>query len=469
MNITIIGMGVMGSNLALNFASKGFEVFIYNRTAEHTLSFYEKNKKEYGKKLKPVTGDLKNLVSSVGKGIYFIMIKAGEPTINTANSLFEIVPKGSIVVDLANSRFQDTIMLEKKSKEKNVLFFGAGVSGGEDGARLGPSIMVGGADKKSYETYLKKPLEKVAAIHEKKPCVAYLGNHGAGHFVKMVHNGIEYADMQLISEVYDLLRNSMSADEIAEVFETWNKGKLNSFLIEITSKVLRQKNTSGKGNLVDFILDKAGMKGTGTWTVQNSLDLSNVVSIPTIYSAVSSRAISYELEKRKKLAKEFQLEKSRLKVDLEILEDALYVAKIAAYAQGIELIKKGYSEFGFGTADISEIAKIWRAGCIIRAKFLDDISKNYKPSQETLLQTFKKDVFFGFSALQRACFLGIETNTPMPGFDSSRNYILQLTAEKSPANLLQGQRDFFGAHTYERNDKEGVFHTDWHNGLEERQ
>jgi 6-phosphogluconate dehydrogenase len=468
MKLALIGMGVMGSNLAQNFAEKGFEIHIFNRSPDKTLQVYEESKaKPYGKNLIPITGELKDLVKKVGKGIYFIMIQAGQPTISIAENLFSLVEKGSVVVDLANSRFQDTMMLEKKASELGINFFGVGVSGGEEGARYGPSIMVGGATAEAYDRYLREALEKVAAVAAGKPCVAYLGNHGAGHFVKMVHNGIEYADMQLIAESYDLMSSSMEAQEIAEVFESWNRGKLDSFLIQITAEVLRQNDPRSKGQLVDNILDRAMMKGTGTWTIESSLGIDGVIAIPSIYAAVASRAVSSQKKERVKLSKLIKLKKSKQPIDTKSLGEALYVAKVSCYAQGFELIKKGYAQFSFGRPDMSEIAKIWRAGCIIRAKFLDEISESYSEDQLSLLVPFERQIYAGFKQLRKVCSFGIETNTPLLTFDSSRNYILLKTAEKLPANLIQGQRDYFGAHTYERTDKKGNYHFNWHSDKKE--
>lgn len=473
--MAMIGMGVMGSMLAQNFAEKGFDIAIFNRTDEKTIKVYESVKgKNYENKIHPVVGELKDLVKVVGtKGTYFIIVKAGEATKSTVETLISLLEPGAVIVDLANSNFHDTMELEKKVSQKNIDFFGVGISGGEEGARYGPSIMPGG-NKKTYDKLLKNVFEKISAKapQDNKPCVTYCGKHGAGHFVKMIHNGIEYADMQLIAEAYDLLKKSlgMNAKEIAEVFLKWNKGVLKSYLIEITMEVLNQENPSGKGQLVDFILDKAKMKGTGTWTIMSSLELeSGVVSIPTIYAAVEARAISNLKEKRVLMSKELSFKKPKYKGDkkefISNLEKAMYVGKIAAYSQGIDLIKAGDKEYDFGKINISNVAKIWRAGCIIRAEFLDDISNVYQENNEqmSLLSSkkFKTIIKNNFESLNKICKIAIDSNVPTIAFDTSRNYVLQSFSENLPANLIQGLRDYFGAHTYERKDKKGSFHTNW--------
>ncbi|MFH2021389.1 MAG: NADP-dependent phosphogluconate dehydrogenase [archaeon] len=481
MAMALIGLGVMGSNLAQNFAEKGYPLHIWNRTTEKTIELAESIKKEkYARNLIPVKGDLKELVKLVGQtGIYFIMIKAGNPTISVVNTLLPLLKPGAVIVDLANSNFHDTISLEKKVSEKKIHFFGVGVSGGETGARYGPSIMPGG-DKSEYDKILKKPLEAISAkARDKKPCVTYCGKHGAGHFVKMVHNGIEYADMELIAEAYDLMFSiGLSAPEIAKIFSRWNHGILKSYLIEITAEVLSQKDPGGKGYLVDSILDRAAMKGTGTWTIMSSLEIeSGVVPIPSIFAAVSSRAISFGKERRTKLSKLIGLDHAKYKGDkkklIDDLEYALYLGKIASYTQGIDLIQAGDKVYGFGGIDIAKIAQIWRAGCIIRAEFLDDITKEYETNPEiiSLLAAlkFSKVINEKFLSLNKVCIAATELGVPFMAFDSSRNFLLQSFSNRLPANLIQGLRDYFGAHTYERTDKKGNFHTDWSGDRHESQ
>jgi len=461
-DMAIIGMGVMGSSLAYNFAEKGYDVALFNRTDEKTLKVCENAKDEpFAHRLHAVTGEMQDLVNVVGKqGIYFFIIKAGKPTEDMINQLVPLLEPGAVIVDMANSYFKDTIRLSENLK---INFFGCGISGGEKGARYGPSLMPGG-DLEVYNNRLKQLLEAISAKapQDSKPCVAYLGKHGAGHFVKMIHNGIEYADMQLIAESYDFMKNAlkMSNAEIADVFMKWNSGMLESYLIEITAKVLRQKEPDGS-ELIDHILDKAKMKGTGTWTILTSLE-SDVIAVPSIYAAVEARAISFQKEKRLELSRQFNFSAKKVEASLGDLEKALFLAKIAAYAQGIDLLRAGDKEYGFGL-DIVAIAEIWRAGCIIRARLLGDITKEYRknPNLPSLLSAFNQTIVDNMESLRRICVAAANANIPFIAFDSSRNYILQSTIKKLPANLIQAMRDFFGAHTYERIDKKGVFHTDW--------
>jgi 6-phosphogluconate dehydrogenase len=473
--MALIGMGVMGANVAKNFAEKGYDIAIYNRTESKTKRVYDESENEpFFDKLHPVYGDLKNLVKLVGKkGIYFLMVNAGYATITVTNNLLKLLSPGAIIVDLANSNYHETIKLQKIVTDKNIHFFGVGVSGGEVGARVGPSIMPGGSNRKIYNQFLKKPFEKISgkAPQDNKPCVTYCGNHGAGHFVKMVHNGIEYADMQLIAESYELMRRiGLTNLQASLVFEKYNQGRLKSYLIEITSEVLVQKDPNNKGQLIDYILDKAKMKGTGTWTVMSSLEIeSGVVPIPSIYAAVESRAISFVKDKRMKMSQFFSFKKPAFKGNknkvLKDLENALYLGKIAAYAQGIDLIQKGDKEYNFGGIKIGKIAEIWRAGCIIRAQFLNEITKAYDQDNKLISlmasSVFKNEIKTNFDSLNRICKLAIDLNLPFMAYDTSRSYIIQSFSKKLSANLIQGLRDYFGSHTYERIDKKGLFHTNW--------
>jgi 6-phosphogluconate dehydrogenase len=468
-------MAVMGSNFAQNFADKGFDIALYNRTAERTKEVYEQAKsKPYASRLHPVYGNLKDLVTLVGKdGTYLIMVKAGAPTQEVIDQLEPLLSKDAIIVDCSNAHYKETMHRQEQLQGK-VNFFGIGVSGGEEGARYGPSIMVGGPDRALYDTRLRSALEAVAAKapQDGSPCVAFLGVHGAGHYVKMVHNGIEYADMQLIAEAYDFMRRvlGMNASQIADVFARWNKGPLQSYLVEITAEVLSQKDPQGKGFLVDKIKDTAQMKGTGTWMVQSSLEMKDgVVPIPGIYGAVESRAISARKEERVALSKALPIKVKKYSGDrakmIKDLERALYVAKIACYAQGIDLLQTADREYGFGGLDIGRIAQIWRAGCIIRARFLGDITDSYRAKAAvahlTAAPVFRKAILRDLSSLQRVCIAATGSNAPFMVFNISRDYLLQATSAPLPANLTQGQRDYFGAHTYERIDKKGVFHTEW--------
>lgn len=467
-------MAVMGSNFAQNFAEKGFDIAIFNRTSSRTKEVYEGLKHQsYASRIHPVYGNLEELVTTVGpEGTYFIMVKAGSPTQAVIDKLKGLVSKGALIVDLANSHYEETRRRIKDFEGTGIHFFGVGVSGGEEGARHGPSIMPGGGSLEVYNARLKEVLEAVSAKSPQDglPCVTYIGKGAAGHYVKMVHNGIEYADMQVIAEAYDIMRNGlgMSALEISDVFTQWKNGVLDSFLVDITADVLKQADPSGKGQLVDYIVDVAQMKGTGTWTVASSLELSSgVMPIPGIYCAVESRAISAKKDLRVKISKVIQLTKSSHQLNkkevIDHLERALYVAKVASYAQGLQLIEEASKEYGFGNIDMARIAEIWRAGCIIRAKFLNDITQSYRSSKnpEHLLLAFSSSVMNYFSSLKYICNIANEFNVPTVAFDMARNYIIQYSSETLPLNLTQIQRDFFGAHTYQRIDKKGSYHTNW--------
>jgi 6-phosphogluconate dehydrogenase len=413
------------------------------------------------------------LVKTVGTdGTFFIMVKAGTPTQAVIDSLKPHLTKGALVVDLANSHYEETKRRVKDFEGTGIHFFGVGVSGGEEGARHGPSIMPGGSSKEVYDARLKEILEAVSAKapQDGQPCVTFIGKGAAGHYVKMVHNGIEYADMQVIAEAYDLLRRAfgMGAKEIADVFAKWKNGVLDSFLVDITIQVLRQADPSGKGQLVDYIVDVAQMKGTGTWTVASSLELkSGVMPIPGIYCAVESRAISAKKDLRLKVSQSIQLAKSNRTLNKEEviahLEKALYVSKIASYAQGLQLIEEAAKEYDFGKIDLARVAEIWRDGCIIRARFLGDITNAYRSSKdpEHLLLAFSKTVVDYFPSLKYICNVANDFNVPTVAFDMARNYIIQYSTPQLPLNLTQIQRDFFGAHTYQRTDKQGSYHTNW--------
>ncbi len=481
-SLAMIGMAVMGSNLAQNFAEKGYDIALFNRTAQRTQDVYEAARGEpYAARLHPVYGDLKELVALVGRsGTYFIMVKAGEPTQDVIDRLVPLLSGDAIVVDCSNAHYVDTMRRQQALRDK-VRFFGIGVSGGEEGARHGPSIMAGGESRTIYDRRLKRALEAVAAKapQDGSPCVAYLGTHGAGHYVKMVHNGIEYADMALIAEAYDFMRRvlGMGAPAIADIFERWNKGPLQSYLVEITADVLRQEDPSGKGYLVDHILDAAQMKGTGTWMVESSLAIGKgVVPVPGIYGAVESRAISARKAQRVAAAKLLPLKAKRFAGNrariLKDLERALYVAKVACYAQGIDLLQAADEEYGFGGLDLARIARIWRAGCIIRARFLDDIAEAYQkgpmPQSLMLAPAFRRIVLKDMASLTAVCVAAANAQVPAFVFDASRGFILQSSSAQASANLTQAQRDFFGAHTYERTDRKGVFHTEWSGDRKER-
>lgn len=475
--IAVIGMAQMGSNLAANFASKGYDTAIFNRTDSRTKEVYDApENKEFRDKLHPVYGntDIKALVDKIGSdGIFFIMIKAGKPTDEVIDSLREHLKPGAIIVDLANSNWLDTVRRFKSFENTGIDFFGVGVSGGEMGARYGPSIMAGGGSREAYDEKLRKILEDISgkAPQDGLPCAAYIGKNGAGHFVKMIHNGIEYGDMELIAETYDILRNAgLNAKEIGDVFSLWNKGRLNSYLIEIAAEVLHQNDPLGKGELVDMIKDRAEMKGTGTWAVDNSLRLAEGVEPnPTIYSAVETRAISSRTKERDAVSSLFPEPKRKLEGEMEKLisdlEKALYFSKIASYTQGISLMQRASKEYDFGGLNIAEIAQIWRSGCIIRAGFLGEITKAYQENPNlVLLMTapiFRESAERDYPSLKRVCNIANDLEVPIMAFDSAKNYFLQLRNKKSPMNLIQGLRDFFGAHTYERTDVQGKYHLEW--------
>jgi 6-phosphogluconate dehydrogenase len=392
-------------------------------------------------------------------------VKAGRGTDAVIAQLTEAFEEGDIIVDGGNALFTDTIRREKEVRAKGLHFVGAGISGGEEGALKGPSIMPGGTAE-AYET-LGPILQSIAAVAEGKPCVTHIGTDGAGHFVKMIHNGIEYADMQLIAESFDLLRRvgGHEPDAIADVFEAWNGGDLESYLIEITAEVLRQKDAETGKPLVDVIVDQAGSKGTGVWTVQNAVGLG--VPVGGIAEAVFARAVSSKPEQRKAVQATIT-SRPEIQPAGDTFEDdvraALYASKVVAYAQGFDAIIAGAQEYGWDI-DKGKVAEIWRGGCIIRAQFLNRIVEAYEKDSglATLLEDpyFAKAVADGEQAWRRVVSVAALSGIPVPGFASALSYYDSLASERLPAALVQGQRDFFGAHTYHRVDKEGTFHTLW--------
>ena len=463
-NIGVVGLAVMGSNLARNLASReGNRVAIYNRSVEKTNQLTA----DHPEANFIASESIDDFVASLSKPrTAIIMVQAGAGTDAVISQLTERFEKGDIIVDGGNALYTDTIRREKEVSEKGIHFVGAGISGGEEGALKGPSIMTGGT-KEAYAT-LGPILETIAAVAEGEPCVTHIGSDGAGHFVKMIHNGIEYADMQLIAEAYDLLRQSggFSPEEIAEIFTEWNKGELESYLIEITAEVLKQKDAKTGKPLVDVILDAAGSKGTGVWTVQTALDLGTPVS--GIAEAVFARSLSAQSAQREgkpELPAANQVWAVEDKpAFVEAVRRALYASKIIAYAQGFDAIRAGAKEFGW-EINLGEVAKIWRGGCIIRAQFLNRITDAYR-KDENLLSLLFDDYFIAAIAGTVASWREIVamaalTGVPSPAFASSLSYYDGLRAERLPAALVQGQRDFFGAHTYKRVDAEGSYHTLW--------
>ncbi|MDQ1530461.1 MAG: 6-phosphogluconate dehydrogenase, partial [Microbacteriaceae bacterium] len=462
-DIGVVGMAVMGSNLARNLAHHGHRVAIYNRTTARTDEVIAQHGSEGD--FVP-SADIDAFVASLKKPrTAIIMVQAGRGTDAVIDQLAERFEPGDIIVDGGNALFTDTIRRERDLRDKQLNFVGTGISGGEEGALNGPSIMPGGSVE-AYKT-LGPILESIAAEAEGEPCVTHIGTDGAGHFVKMVHNGIEYADMQLIAESYDLLRTvgGHEPDAIAEVFEAWNSGDLESYLIEITAEVLRQKDAETGKPIVDVILDQAGSKGTGVWTVQNAVGLG--VPVSGIGEAVFARAVSSKPEQRAAV-QGVQSGRPQPVAKPENFEDdvraALYASKVVAYAQGFDVIIAGAKEFGWDI-DKGAVSKIWRAGCIIRARFLNRIVEAYE--RDAALPTLLADDYFakaiadGEAAWRRVVSTAALSGVPVPGFASALSYYDSLSTKRLPAALIQGQRDFFGAHTYRRVDTEGTFHTLW--------
>ncbi len=464
--IGVVGMAVMGSNLARNFANHGYKTAIFNRTWAKTEAVLEAHPEANF----IASQTVEEFVDSLEKPRrIIIMVKAGAGTDATIDTLTPLLEEGDIVIDGGNAFFQDTRRREEKLRALDLHFVGAGISGGETGALEGPSIMPGGSPH-SYQ-YVGKMLEdisaKVPGPNGDEPCCTYIGTDGAGHFVKMVHNGIEYADMQFIGEAYDLLKGvGLSAAEAADVFAEWNTGDLDSFLIEITSEVLRQVDAKTGKPLVDVIVDAAGMKGTGTWTVQESLNLG--VPAAAIAESVFARAASSSPDLRKAAQAALEGPDGTVNVDdkaafIEDVRQALWCAKVVAYAQGLHLIKVAAVEYGWDI-DVAACARIWRAGCIIRAKLLDRISNEYAANDlETLLEapSIKAGLAESNPSWRRVVVAATEAGVPIPGFSSALSYYDIVRAKRTNAAVTQGLRDFFGSHTYRRIDAEGTFHTQW--------
>ncbi|KAL3498950.1 hypothetical protein ACH5RR_041682 [Cinchona calisaya] len=473
--IGLAGLAVMGQNLALNIAEKGFPISVYNRTISKVDETVDRANKE-GQL--PLIGQYnpKDFILSIQKPrSVIILVKAGAPVDQTISALSEYMEPGDTIIDGGNEWYENTERRISEASSKGLLYLGMGVSGGEDGARNGPSLMPGG----SKEAYLnvRDVLEKVAAqVKDDGPCVTYIGEGGSGNFVKMVHNGIEYGDMQLISEAYDVLKNAggLSNSELADIFAEWNRGELESFLIEITADIFQVKDLeSGLGELVDKILDKTGMKGTGKWTVQQAAELS--IAAPTIAASLDGRYLSALKDEREAAAEIFKREglkedvinnvgvvdKKRLVDDVR---QALYASKICSYAQGMNLLRAKSAEKGWNL-NLGELARIWKGGCIIRAVFLDRIKKAYQrnPALANLLvdPEFAREMVQRQAAWRRVVGLAIQKGISVPGMSASLQYFDTYRRARLPANLVQAQRDYFGAHTYERIDRPGSFHTEW--------
>ena len=458
----MVGLGVMGSNLALNIEDHGFSVAVWNREPENTRRFCEENK---GKKFTATT-TLEDFVAALEKPRrLMMMIKAGAPVDEMLGKLMPLLEPGDVVIDGGNSWFKETQARTKRLAERGLHFVGSGVSGGEEGARFGPSLMPGGT-RESWES-IREIFEAIAARSDSGPCVTYCGTDGAGHFVKMVHNGIEYGDMQLIAEAYDMLRRGlgMNAEQLADVFDEWNRGPLQSFLIEITAKIFRKRDDETGAPLVGKILDKAGQKGTGKWTAQVALDLA--VPIPTIAAAIDARVLSSMKKERVAASRVLSGPAGSGEITVQDIHDALYAAKICSYAQGFALIQAGSNEWNWNI-DLREIARIWKAGCIIRAKFLDSIMQAYERRADLpnllLDDAFRTEIARAQPQWRRAVTYAQTNGIAVPAFASSLAYFDSYRTADLPQNLTQAQRDFFGAHTYQRNDKgeDAPFvHTEW--------
>ncbi len=463
-DIAVVGMAVMGSNLARNIASKGFSVAIYNRTPDKTNEVLKAHGSEGEIHGAFTPEELVNMLAKPRKII--LLVKAGQPVDATIESFLPYLDKGDIIIDGGNSYFADTNERYERLTAMGIRYLGVGVSGGEEGALKGPSLMPGG-DKEAYE--LVAPIfTKIAAQTPDGPCCTYVGPGGAGHYVKMVHNGIEYGDMQLIAEAYDLLLTTtdMTIDEVGTVFDEWNKGILDSYLIYITGKILHKKDDETGAPLVEKILDKAGQKGTGKWTSQNALDLG--VPIPTIAEAVFARGMSAYKDDRLKastiLTGPTVVKETDKEAMIDAVHSALYASKICSYAQGFALIKAADEEYGWNI-NFGDMALLWRAGCIIRAVFLGDIKKAFdnNPTLSNLMLDpyFSKALSEHQDKWRKAIITAVNNGVPTPAFTGSLEYYDSCRRAVLPANLIQGQRDFFGAHTYERTDKPGHFHTEW--------
>ncbi|WP_312838092.1 NADP-dependent phosphogluconate dehydrogenase [Pantoea piersonii] len=462
--IGVVGMAVMGRNLALNIESRGYTVSIFNRSREKTDEVIAENQ---GKKLAPYY-TIEEFVESLEKPRrILLMVQAGEATDKTIASLTPHLDKGDILIDGGNTFYKDTIRRNKELSEQGFNFIGTGVSGGEEGALKGPSIMPGG-QKEAYE--LVAPiLDKIAARAEDgEACVTYIGPDGAGHYVKMVHNGIEYGDMQLIAEAYALLKGALglSNEELAKTFTEWNNGELSSYLIDITKDIFTKKDDEGN-YLVDVILDEAANKGTGKWTSQSSLDLGEPLSLITesVFARYLSSLKTQRIAASKVLsgpqAQAFTGDKAEF---VEKVRRALYLGKIVSYAQGFSQLRAASEQYNWDL-HYGEIAKIFRAGCIIRAQFLQKITDAYAENANIanlLLAPYFKNIADEYQqALRDVVAYAVQNGIPTPTFSAAIAYYDSYRSEVLPANLIQAQRDYFGAHTYKRIDKEGVFHTEW--------
>jgi len=464
----MIGLGVMGQNFALNVERNGYGVVVFDINKETTKNYTEG--KAAGKNITPAYS-LQELVDQLERPRrIMILVPAGAPVDAVINQLHPLLDKGDLIIDGGNSYFKHTEQRNRDLSTKGIHFLGMGVSGGEEGALWGPSLMPGGAEEAYREI---EPLLQAVAAKAKEdgaPCVTYIGPGGSGHFVKMVHNGIEYGDMQLIAEAYFLLKQTLnlSAEEFQQIFEEWNKGELASFLIEITARVFGKKDDETRQPLVELILDKAGQKGTGKWTSQEALDLG--AAVPTITAAVDARILSALKKERTHASTVLSGPETQFNGSAQTLvnavRDALYAAKICSYAQGMSMLKMASEEYNYHL-NLSEIARIWRAGCIIRARLLNHIMKVYQtnPDLPNLLidKTFREAIQSRQDSWRQVIKSAVEHGIPVPAMSASLAYYDAYRSERLPANLIQALRDYFGAHTFERTDRTGTFHAQWEN------
>jgi 6-phosphogluconate dehydrogenase len=466
--IGLTGLAVMGQNLARNIASRGVPVVVHNRTSARTDAFIAALRKD-----EQLTGvpTLPAMVAALERPRrIIIMVKAGIPVDGVLDELLPLLDEGDIVIDGGNSFFRDTARREARAAELGISFIGAGISGGEEGALRGPSIMPGG-DRAAYDA-VADVLTMIAAQVDGTPCCRWIGPGGAGHYVKMVHNGIEYADIQLIAEAYDLLRHvhGLGADQLAKVFAEWNAGELESFLIAITATVLGKVDATSGGPLVDVILDAAEQKGTGRWTAQDALELG--VAAPSMTTAVYARSLSSQKEQRVHAAGVLEGPTpgapgpGGATITIEDVRDALFASKIVAYAEGFAQLAAASRDNGWDL-DLGGLATIWRGGCIIRARFLDRIRESYAAAGDTgvenlmLLPFFTEALAGSQDAWRRVVAAGIAQGVPLPAFSAALAYYDGYREAAGPANLIQGLRDYFGAHGYRRTDRDGAFHTQW--------
>lgn len=454
-NIGVIGLGVMGKNIARNMLSHGFKVSGYNRTFAKTQSLIDMN-------ISGFSGyeSIKDFVDSLeSPRRIFLMVPAGEAVDKTIDELLPLLDKGDIIMDGGNSFFKDTNKRNKKLTDLGIHYFGVGVSGGEEGALKGPSIMPSG-NKESYPL-VGKILEAISAKKDGEPCCVYIGPEGSGHYVKMVHNAIEYADMQLLAEIYLVLKyvNGYSNKQIADIIEEWNKGEVSSYLVEITYQVLREKDDLTENELIDMIKDVAGNKGTGRWTSIEALEQEFNASLLT--AAYQARVMSNNLHLRKELAGSVKIKEVEA-LPVEEIHKAYSLAKSVAYSQGFGLYIDASKRYGWNL-NLKEIAAIFRAGCIIKARLLSDIMEAYADGADNLLlyKTFKEKVLNNNEALREFNIAGLKAGLALPVFSSASTYLNQVSSECLGANVIQGQRDYFGAHTYERVDREGFYHHKW--------